>query len=176
VRALAVGDPSDPTVAVGPLITDLARDRATTAVAAAADRGARVLFGGDCLPDMPGHFMSPAVVSLQDERQPVAQEEVFGPVCCLLAVPDLSQALAMANAVEYGLVAAIHTADLTVALDAVEGLDVGMVKVNQPTTGVDFYAPVGGSKGSSYGAREQGKTAQMFYTHTRTISVSGVRQ
>jgi aldehyde dehydrogenase (NAD+) len=169
VRALAVGDPSNPTVAVGPLITDLARDRATTAVAAAADRGERVLFGGNRLHDMPGHFMSPAVVSLQDERQPIAQEEVFGPVCCPLTVPDLSQALAMANAVEYGMVAAIYTSDLTVALDAVEGLDVGMVKVNQPTTGVDFYAPFGGSKGSSYGPREQGKAVQMFYTHTRTF-------
>jgi aldehyde dehydrogenase (NAD+) len=176
VRKLAVGDPGDPSVAVGPLITEPARDRAVTAVAAAADNGARVLVGGNRIRDMRGHFMSPAVVSIADERQPIAQEEVFGPVCCLLTVSDLSQALATANAVEYGLAAAIYTSDLRVALDAAEGLDVGMVKVNQPTTGVDFYAPFGGNKGSSYGPREQGKAAQAFYSHSRTVSITGGRQ
>ena len=175
VRGLGVGDPNDPDVAVGPLITEAARDRATTAVATAANNGARVLVGGDRMHDMPGHFMSPAVVSLKDPWQPIAQEEVFGPVCCLLRVPDLSEALMTANAVEYGLAAAIYTTDLNAALDAAEGLDVGMVKVNQPTTGVDFYAPFGGNKASSYGPREQGKAAQLFYTHSRTVSINGGR-
>jgi aldehyde dehydrogenase (NAD+) len=175
VRDLAVGDPNDPAVTVGPLITQPARDRATTAVATAADDGARVLVGGERRHDLPGHFMSPAVVSLKDHRQPIAQEEVFGPVCCLLTVPDLPQAVLTANAVEYGLAAAIYTTDLNVALDAAEGLDVGMVKVNQPTTGVDFYAPFGGNKASSYGPREQGKAAQLFYTHSRTVSINGGR-
>jgi alpha-ketoglutaric semialdehyde dehydrogenase len=50
-----------------------------------------------------------------------------------------------------------------------------MVKVNQPTTGVDFYAPFGGNKASSYGPREQGKAAQLFYTHSRTVSINGGR-
>ena len=176
VRELAVGDPRDPSVAVGPLITEPARERAVTAVAAAETSGARVLIGGNRVDDMRGHFMSPAVVSLADPRQPIAQEEVFGPVCCLLTVPDLPQALTTANGVKYGLAAAIYTSDLNVALDAADGLDVGMVKVNQPTTGVDFYAPFGGNKQSSYGPREQGKAAQAFYTHSRTVSMSGVRQ
>jgi alpha-ketoglutaric semialdehyde dehydrogenase len=175
VRALTVGDPSDPAVVVGPLITETARDRAITAVTTAANEGGRVLMGGGRVADLQGHFMTPAVVSIDDPGQPLAQEEVFGPVCAVLTAPDLPRAIAVANAVKYGLAASIYTSDLTVALDAVDGLDVGMVKVNQPTTGVDFYAPFGGNKTSSYGPREQGKAAQRFYTGTRTISMSGAR-
>ncbi|WP_270889216.1 aldehyde dehydrogenase family protein [Pedococcus sp. 5OH_020] len=175
VRALSVGDPSDPAVEVGPLITETARDRAATAVATASNQGARVLFGGGRMTDRQGHFMTPAVVSINDQSHPIAQEEVFGPVCALLTADDLPQAIDAANAVKYGLAASVYTSDLAVALDAVDGLDVGMVKVNQPTTGVDFYAPFGGNKASSYGPREQGKAAQVFYTSTRTISMSGVR-
>ena len=175
VRSLEIGDPSDPAVVVGPLITETARGRAVHAVTSAAADGARVLCGGGGLTDRPGHFMSPAVVSLDDPKHPIAQEEVFGPVAALLGAPDLPRAIAMANSVGYGLAASIYTSDLTVALDAANGLDVGMIKVNQPTTGVDFYAPFGGDKASSYGPREQGKAAQQFYTGTRTISISGVR-
>jgi aldehyde dehydrogenase (NAD+) len=176
VRSLTVGDPSDPAVVVGPLITEAAKDRAISAVATAADDGARVLFGGGGVTDRQGHFMIPAVVSLEDPKHPIAQEEVFGPVAAVLTASDLPQAIALANSVSYGLAASIYTPDLTVALDAVDGLDVGMVKVNQPTTGVDFYAPFGGNKSSSYGPREQGKAAQLFYTSTRTISMSGAPQ
>jgi alpha-ketoglutaric semialdehyde dehydrogenase len=175
VRALTVGDPSDPAVVVGPLITEAARDRAINAVTTATDEGARVLFGGGGVADMQGHFMTPAVVSLDDPKHPIAQEEVFGPVSALLTASDLRQAIALANAVRYGLAASIYTSDLTVALDAANGLDVGMVKVNQPTTGVDFYAPFGGNKASSFGPREQGKAAHTFYTGTRTISMSGAQ-
>lgn len=172
VRVLAVGDPSDPAVRVRPLITEPARDCGTTAGAAATDQVARVLVEGNHIYDTSGRFMAPAVSSLHDERQPIAQQEVSAPVCCLLTVADLTQALAMVNAVQYGLAAAIYTSDLTVVLDAIEGLDVGMDKIKQPTTGVDFYAPFGCTKGSSYGPGEQGQT---FHPHSRTVSMSGVR-
>ena len=77
-----------------------------------------------------------------------------------------------ANGVRYGLVAAVYTRDLGAALTLADRLDVGMVKVNAPTTGVDFHAPFGGDKESSYGPREQGTAARDFYTKTVTVTLT----
>jgi alpha-ketoglutaric semialdehyde dehydrogenase len=77
--------------------------------------------------------------------------------------------------VRYGLVTGIHTADLDRALEVIDGVDTGMVKVNAPTAGVDFYLPFGGAKASSYGTREQGKAARDFYTFSRTVTLAPMR-
>jgi aldehyde dehydrogenase (NAD+) len=79
--------------------------------------------------------------------------------------------------VPYGLVTSVFTADLDRALELVARLDTGLIRVNQPTTGVDFPAPFGGEKQSSMGPREQGKQARELYTslHTITIAPSGRR-
>jgi acyl-CoA reductase-like NAD-dependent aldehyde dehydrogenase len=77
--------------------------------------------------------------------------------------------------VEHGLAAGVYTRDLSAALTVSDALEAGLVKVNAPTTGVDFYLPFGGEKASSLGLREQGKAAQEFYTslHTVTLAPSG---
>jgi aldehyde dehydrogenase (NAD+) len=79
----------------------------------------------------------------------------------------------LANGTSYGLAAAVFTRDLAAALAAADRLDAGLVRVNAATSGVDFYAPFGGEKASSYGPREQGKAARDFYTGIRTITISG---
>jgi alpha-ketoglutaric semialdehyde dehydrogenase len=66
----------------------------------------------------------------------------------------------------------VFTRDLDAALAAAERLDTGLVKVNAPTSGVDFWAPFGGEKDSSFGPREQGKAARDFYTSSRTVSIA----
>ena len=73
---------------------------------------------------------------------------------------------------EYGLTASIHTQDLASAITLSSQLKTGMVKVNGPTAGVDFYAPFGGTKSSSYGMREQGKVAMDFYTRLQTVTIT----
>ena len=78
----------------------------------------------------------------------------------------------MANDVPHGLVAGVYTRDLTAALAAADALEAGLVKVNAPTTGVDFYLPFGGEKASSVGGREQGKAAQDFFTSIHTVTVA----
>jgi aldehyde dehydrogenase (NAD+) len=103
----------------------------------------------------------------------VAQEEVFGPFAAVLTAPDADRAVEVANGVRYGLAAAVFTGDLAAALDVADRLDAGLVRVNAATSGVDFYAPFGGEKESSYGPREQGKAARDFYTSVRTITVAG---
>ena len=104
--------------------------------------------------------------------QELAREEVFGPVLALFSASDLEEALRMANATRYGLVGAVFTRDLGVALDVATRLEAGLVRINAPTTGVDFHAPFGGDKASGHGGREQGRAAREFYTATATITIA----
>lgn len=171
VDKLPVGDPSDRATVVGPVITEGARDRVLEAAAAALRRGARIVTGGGS-PDGPGWFVSPTVIDGVAAGDPVAQEEVFGPICVVLPAASANDAVRIANGVAYGLVTSVFTPDLDRAMEAVAGLDTGLVRVNAATTGVDLHAPFGGEKASSFGPREQGKDARQLYTRTQTTTVT----
>lgn len=169
VEKLQLGDPADGQTTVGPLISADARDR-VVAVATDAERvGGRVLTGG-VEADFDGWFVKPTVVEGVPSDHTLACDEVFGPICLLQPAADLDAGIRIANAVPHGLAAAIYTEDLSTALEAARRLEAGLVKVNAPTSGVDFYLPFGGAKASSQGPREQGKAAQEFYTSTHTIT------
>ena len=167
VGALGVVGPGDDKTLVGPVISERARSSALTAVGQA---GGRVLAGGTAL-DAPGYYLAPTLVELDRPTGPLATEEVFAPVAALLRVPSAEAAVEIANGVRYGLVASVFTQDLSRALALTDQLDAGMVRVNAPTSGVDFQAPFGGAKQSSYGPREQGLAARDFYTETRTVTI-----
>jgi aldehyde dehydrogenase (NAD+) len=171
VEALVVGDPADPDVLVGPVIDNGARDRVLAAAEDAERVGGRVLTGGVAL-DQDGWFVAPTVVEGVPANHTLACEEVFGPICLLQAAADVDDAIALANSVPYGLTAAVYTRDLGTALATSQRLDAGQIKVNAPTTGVDFYLPFGGEKASSVGPREQGKAAQEFFTSLHTITLA----
>jgi aldehyde dehydrogenase (NAD+) len=100
---------------------------------------------------------------------------VFAPVCALLAAPDTAAAAEIARGVRYGLSTGVYTRDLDRALELARDLDTGLVRINQPTSGVDFHVPFGGEKASGFGPREQGRAAREFYTSTRTILISPSR-
>ncbi len=168
VDALQVLDPSDEQTLVGPVID---QDSRASALAAVASSGGRVLTGGKTL-DAPGYYLAPTLVELDQPEGPLATEEVFAPVAALIPAESADQAISIANAVRYGLVAAVFTSDLGGALRLTRQLEAGMIRVNAPTSGVDFQAPFGGSKDSSYGPREQGMAARSFYTESRTILIA----
>ena len=167
VEALGVVDPADPKTLVGPVIDDGSR---ASALAAVASSGGRVLTGGKPL-DEPGFYLAPTLVELDEPAGPLATEEVFAPVAALIRAGSADEAVAIANAVRYGLVASVFTSDLSQALRLSRRLEAGMVRVNAPTSGVDFNAPFGGSKESSYGPREQGQAARAFYTESQTVLI-----
>jgi acyl-CoA reductase-like NAD-dependent aldehyde dehydrogenase len=167
VEALQVVDPADDKTLVGPVIDAGAR---ASALAAVADSGGRVITGGTAL-DGPGYYLAPTLVELDRPAGPLATEEVFAPVAALIRAESAGQAVSIANAVRYGLVAAVFTSDLGGALRLTRQLEAGMIRVNAPTSGVDFQAPFGGAKESSYGPREQGMAARSFYTESRTILI-----
>jgi aldehyde dehydrogenase (NAD+) len=170
VEGLKTGDPADSDTVVGPVINPPARDDVIEAAQAAPGDGGRVVTGGEAL-DGPGLFVSPTVVDGQAPDARLAQEEVFGPIVTVLRAETAEQAVAISNGVPYGLVTSIFTRDLDAALTVVEGIDTGMIRINQPTSGVDFHAPFGGEKQSSFGPREQGKAARELYTSTHTITI-----
>ncbi|MGC0417072.1 aldehyde dehydrogenase family protein [Embleya sp. AB8] len=168
-RALSVGDPADPATVCGPVITEAARDGIRAALDSALVAGARVLATSKA--ESAGWFSVPIILERVPANHPILREEVFGPVVVLQRAEDLTEALALARDVPHGLVTSVHTRDLDAALAVVDRIDTGLVKVNAPTTGVDFHLPFGGSKASGYGPREQGRAAADFYTSTRTISL-----
>jgi alpha-ketoglutaric semialdehyde dehydrogenase len=171
VQALTCGDPIDSATSVGPLINEAARDGTADAVAAALGRGGKSLTGATRL-ERPGWFYAPTLVQLDDPGDPFAQDETFGPAASVLVVDSIDDAIAVANGTPYGLSAAVFGTDIDRALGVARRIDAGLLRVNAATTGVDYYAPFGGSKASSYGPREQGRAAREFYTRTRTVLVS----
>ncbi|MFI1018563.1 aldehyde dehydrogenase family protein [Streptomyces sp. NPDC020965] len=165
LRAIPAMAPSSPDAVCGPLISRDARDRARDSY-----RDAQVLVGGRT-PDLPGWYAEPTLVENLPPEHPLLHEEVFGPVAALLSAADLPEAIRMSNGVPHGLVTSVHTADLDTALRGLDALDTGMIRVNAPTTGVDFHLPFGGAKASGHGPREQGRGALDFYTSTRTYTL-----
>jgi alpha-ketoglutaric semialdehyde dehydrogenase len=170
VADLPVGDPTEASTVVGPVITGPARDRVVAAAEEAAAAGGRLLTGGTA-GDGGGWFVAPTLVDGLAPDARLAQEEVFGPIAVVLPVADEDEAVRVANGVRYGLVGSVFTGDLDRALRLAARLDTGMIRVNAPTSGVDYLAPFGGEKDSSYGPREQGKAARDLYTSTRTVTI-----
>ena len=171
VQALRVGDPAEADVAVGPVITDAARSRVLEAAESAREAGGRVVTGGTA-PGGAGWFVTPTVVDGLPADHLLERDEVFGPICTIASVPTLDAAIGRANDVRYGLVGALYGRDLGAVLAAAGRLDSGMIKINAPTTGVDFWTPFGGVKESGHGGKEQGKAAVDVFTTTHTVTVA----
>jgi acyl-CoA reductase-like NAD-dependent aldehyde dehydrogenase len=93
---------------------------------------------------------------------------VFGPLASTVRVRDYDEALVVANSGEFGLSAGICTGSLKYARHFTRNVRAGMVMTNLPTAGVDYHVPFGGTRKSSYGAREQGFAAVEFYTQLKT--------
>ena len=171
VAALPLGPVDAPAGAIGPLISAESRARIEAALGEAP---AETLFGGT-LPDDPryqaGHWFAPRVLRLESASHPLALKELFGPVLGVLTADDLDHAITLANQTPFGLSASIFTRDLASALTYVRRIEVGLVRVNGDTTGVDPHAPFGGVKASSSGGREQGRAARDFYTESRTVQI-----
>jgi alpha-ketoglutaric semialdehyde dehydrogenase len=174
VEALPSGDPANESTVVGPLINPPARDEVVGAAQRAPRDGGRVATGGRAL-NGPGLFVTPTVVDGQTPDAALARKEVFGPIVTVLRAESAEQAVAISNGVAYGLVTSIFTRDLDAALAIADGIDTGMIRINQPTSGVDFHTPFGGTKQSSFGPREQGKAAREHYTSTHTITIGPAR-
>lgn len=167
-----VGDGLDPDTTVGPLINARQRDRLEDLVSTSVDQGATVLTGGS-RPDHPGYFYQPTVLTDVKPGVPVHEEEIFGPVMPVIPFDDIDEAIAIANATDYGLAAYVYTRDLATAFKVSEELEFGMVGINDwhPSTP---EAPFGGVKQSGLG-RESGVEGIMEYVEAKTRYFGGLR-
>jgi aldehyde dehydrogenase (NAD+) len=173
LKSLRVGDAVAPETDIGPVVDQTQLDQDLSYIEIGSREGGRLAWGGQRLDrDKRGFYLSPALFVETDNRMRINREEVFGPVATVLEVEDYEEAVAVANDTEFGLSAGVVTTSLKHADDFKRKSRAGMVMVNLPTAGVDYHVPFGGTKGSSYGPREQGRYAKEFYTTAKTAYVS----
>jgi alpha-ketoglutaric semialdehyde dehydrogenase len=170
---LRLGDPRDPAVDVGPVITADSADRIAGLVSRAVDEGATAATGGApvTVEGCGGAFFAPTVLTGVLPDHHVARHEVFGPVLSVIEVADLDEALDVVNSVEYGLSAAVYTRDIATALGAVDRIDSGIVYVNAPTIGAEIPLPFGGTKHTGNGFREAGTRGIEQFSQVKTVYV-----
>ncbi|MBV8987694.1 MAG: NAD-dependent succinate-semialdehyde dehydrogenase [Solirubrobacterales bacterium] len=167
--AMKVGRGTEDDVEVGPLIDDKQRTKVAELVEDALGRGARAVVGGHAR-DGAGYFFDPTVLSEVPEDARLLKEEIFGPVAPIKGFDDEEQAIAAANDTEFGLVAYVYTSNLKRALRVVEGLETGMVGLNQGMVS-NASAPFGGIKQSGFG-REGGPEGIEEYLETKYVAVN----
>jgi aldehyde dehydrogenase (NAD+) len=163
-----VGDPADPDTEVGPIVNEKQLRGVLDAIEQGKREGGRVLAGGERLDDE-GYLLAPTLFEDVADDAMLSCEEVFGPVTSLYRFETLEEAIGRANAVEYGLSAAIFTSGLEPTERFVSEVDAGVLHVNSQTAGADVHVPFGGIKGSGYGPHEQGRVALEFYTEVVTV-------
>jgi aldehyde dehydrogenase (NAD+) len=172
-RTVRIGDPLDPGVLMGPLISRAAVERFRAAVAAARKQGGEVCYGGRVL-DGPGNFVEPTIVlASRHEALPIAWEETFAPILYVFEVADLDEALRAHNAVSQGLSSAIFTDSVRAAERFVSaaGSDCGIANVNAGTSGAEIGGAFGGEKDTG-GGRESGSDAWKAYMRRQTSTVN----
>lgn len=168
LRAARVGDASNPSTVLGPLISESQRDRVVRLVDARSS-SAQVVTGGKAV-DGPGYFYEPTLITGVSQDDDLVQEEIFGPVATVQTFTDEADAIAKANAVDQGLAASVWTRDIGRALRVVNALQAGVVWVNNHMA-VGSEGPLGGVKGSGYG-REGGTAGLEEFTRLKQVVVS----
>ena len=170
---ISVGDPSDPTNLMGPLISAGQRERCERYIALAEEHGAKVAFGGGRPAGLgKGYYVEPTVLDLPDNTNPAARDEIFGPVIGIFGYDDLDDAVRIANDSPYGLAGQVYGADVAAATAVARRIRAGAVTVN---SGVfSAYAPGGGYKQSGLG-RERGTDGIREFQEVKHIAIGELR-
>ena len=172
VQALKVGDGLEDGVQIGPVIDKSQLDTDLRYCEIAKEEGCTIECGGRILDEGPlskGFFFEPTVITGVDNSMRIAREEVFGPVLAVIKAKDFDEAMSIANDTEFGLSASIQTQNVSRVFDFINNIEAGLITVNLPSAGVEYQLPFGGTKGSSFGPKEQGPAALDFYSDWKTI-------
>jgi aldehyde dehydrogenase (NAD+) len=167
-KRFVLGEPTNPATRLGPVVSETQRERVRAYIRAAIADGTRLLCGG---PDTPaetpvGFFVAPTVFSDVDNASKIAQEEVFGPVLCIIAYDSEEQAIAIANDSTYGLSGGVMSRDTDRAIAVARRIKTGQVGINNGAFNPE--APFGGVKKSGYG-RELGAEGLHEYLSIKAI-------
>ena len=172
VAATSVGDPTDPSIAVGPLVAERQRDRVLGYIEKGRAEGAKVAVGGRRPAGLDkGWFVEPTLFVGVDNQMTIAQEEIFGPVLAVLPYDDPADAVRIANDSEFGLSGSVWTSDVEAGIDVARQVRTGTYGINQFGT-LDMRNPFGGFKASGVG-RELGPEGLSAYLETKSIVLPG---
>ena len=159
-KGLRLGNGLDPNVHVGPLVSDEQLKKVQHYIQIGVSEGAKLTLGGQhCVlhGDLAhGYFMEPTIFTEVAPKIRIAQEEIFGPVVAVIKAKDYEDAIAIANGVQYGLVASIYTSNANYSARAESDLETGIVYINASTIGAEIQLPFGGEKKSGFGRNEAG--------------------
>ena len=172
-QAMKVGHALDPDTQMGPVVSagQLAENMAYLDVA--ANDGAELACGAKRLTlETEGYYMSPGVFVGTTNDMQINREEMFAPLTSVIKVDSYDEGLAVVNDTNFGLTSGIVTKSLARATHFRRNARTGVVTVNLPTAGTDYHVPFGGRGDSSYGPREQGRSAAEFYTTVKTAYIS----
>jgi acyl-CoA reductase-like NAD-dependent aldehyde dehydrogenase len=164
--SLKVGDPSDPSTQIGPVINAAALDRVTELVEDAVDKGAELLTGGEA----DGLVYQPTVVRGVTADMRIYREESFGPSVSIIEVDGPEEAIRVANDTEYGLSASIFSRDVERAEQLARRIESGICHINDATVHDEPQVPFGGVKSSGWG-RFGGEWAAEEFTELRWITI-----
>jgi betaine-aldehyde dehydrogenase len=167
-RQAVLGDTDDRRTTLGPLISEVQRERVAGLVDGARSRGTVVM--GGTIPDRPGFFYEPTIVTGLDQDADLVQQECFGPVVTVQKFTSESEALDMANGVEYGLAASVWTRDVGRATRMANALHFGTVWINDHLV-LGPEMPVGGFRSSGYG-KEGGVAGMEEFTRVKQVIVN----
>lgn len=167
-KQLIVGDPLNGQTQIGPMVSANQRNRVEEYIELARQEGGRVLTGGD-RPHKTGWYLAPTIIDRLPSASRVCQEEIFGPVACVIPFTDEADAVRLANDTVYGLSGSLWTRDLERGLRVARAVETGVLSVNTNSS-VFQEAPFGGFKRSGFG-RDLGMDAMRLYTEVKNIFV-----
>jgi aldehyde dehydrogenase (NAD+) len=173
-RRLRIGDGLDPSVEMGPLVSEGQRITTEQYVAIGQQEGARLVSGGHRVaPDglEGGYFYAPTIFDGVRPQMRIAQEEIFGPVVGIIEAHTLDEAFEIVNGVRYGLSASIFTRDIGAAMRAIEEIRTGIVYVNHGTIGAEVHLPFGGTRQTGNGHREGGQQVLDVFTEWKAVYI-----
>jgi aldehyde dehydrogenase (NAD+) len=172
-QTLRVGAGLDEASDMGPAVDEKQWSTVMRYVEVGKQEGARLVTGGTRPADLAhGYFVEPTIFDDVDPGMRIFREEIFGPVLAVATATCLEDALAKANAVEYGLSTSIFTRDISTIMRFIEDVEVGMVHVNEPTVGGEAQLPFGGTKATGVGEREMAEEGLHFFTELKTVFVN----
>jgi benzaldehyde dehydrogenase (NAD) len=166
-QRLPVGNPYDSEVALGPIINDTQLQRVHQIVDDSVDAGARLVTGGTS----EGPYFRPTVLADLTAEMPAFTEEIFGPVAPVTVVGSDAEAIAMANATPWRLVAAVQSASPDRARRVAEALQTGLVHVNDQTVNYESHIPFGGVGDSGNGGRFGGQASLDEFTEWQWMTL-----
>lgn len=169
IARLRLGPGTDPKTDVGPLINKSAQEKSQRYVDIGKQEGASLECGGS-IPKGKGFFFQPTLFAKVKPSMKIAQDEIFGPIVCLIEMHDLKEAITICNEIEYGLSAAIYTKDINKAFTAINNIESGIVYVNAPTIGAEVHLPFGGVKNTGW-EREAGWSGISEFSEEQTVYI-----